>query len=285
MMTGALRSQGSVFREGAHIHYDVEGSGPAVTLLHGFLGSTLSWGSIMRGLSQKYGCVAIDLIGHGQSDSPGDPERYSMTHCVEDVVAVLAELGVDATALIGYSMGGRVALHLATRSGSPVRALVCESANPGIEDPTEREARAQADDELAQKIDEEGLPSFVDWWEELPLFASQARLSQYARSRLRAHRLNTNPLGAAGSLRGMGTGRQPSLWDRLGMVKVPALIVAGADDEKYVGIAREMALAIDGAALSIMEDAGHSVHLEQPDRFLDVVSNFLDQDRRVAGGG
>jgi 2-succinyl-6-hydroxy-2,4-cyclohexadiene-1-carboxylate synthase len=284
-MTGVLRSGGSIFREGAHIHYDVEGGGPAVTLLHGFLGSTHSWSGIMPGLSEQYGCVAIDLVGHGQSDSPADPARYSMAHCVEDVVAVLAELGVEATAVIGYSMGGRVALHLAIEKGSPVGALVCESANPGIEDPVERDARAQADDELAQKIYEEGLPAFVDWWEDLPLFASQARLSPYARSRLRAQRLNTDPVGAANSLRGIGTGRQASLWRRLGMVKVPALIVAGADDEKYVGIAREMTLGIEDAALSIIEDAGHAAHLEQPERFLDVAFNFLSQDRRIAGGG
>jgi 2-succinyl-6-hydroxy-2,4-cyclohexadiene-1-carboxylate synthase len=266
------------------MHYRVEGSGPAVTLLHGFLGSGESWRDIVPGLSERYRCVTVDLVGHGQSDSPDDPARYSMTHCVDDVIAILRDLGIRTTAVIGYSMGGRIALHMAVRSGSTVEALVCESATPGIDDPIEREARAQADDELAQKIEEEGLESFVDWWEQLPLFATQARMDQRSRSRLRAQRLSTSPVGAANSLRGTGTGRQGSLWGQLGKVRVPALLIAGADDEKYVSIARAMTIAMGDAALGIVEDAGHTVHLEQPARFLAVVSEFIDRERRHGNG-
>ena len=281
-------THGHILREGARIFFRVDGSGAPIVLLHGFLGSSQAWSGIIPGLIDRYRCITVDLVGHGQSDAPDEPARYSMMNCVRDVCAVLSEVGVDRTAVIGYSMGGRVALHLSVAAGTPVKALVCESTSPGIQDGPERMERAKSDDELARKIEIDGMESFVDWWEQLPLFASQSRLDDVNRMRLRKQRTATKPTGAANSLRGTGTGRHDPLWNVLGKLKVPTLIVAGADDEKYSDIALRMEGVIEGAEVRIVEEAGHTVHLEKPAEFLATVSEFLDRTwksgRRDADG-
>jgi 2-succinyl-6-hydroxy-2,4-cyclohexadiene-1-carboxylate synthase len=139
----------------------------------------------------------------------------------------------------------------------------------------ERQARREADEALARRIEEEGVEAFVAFWETLPLFASQARLREETRRELRARRLRNRPEGLAGSLRGMGTGSQPSLWERLGELQPRTLLIAGELDEKFCSINRRMAAAIPGAQLHIAPGAGHTVHLEQPEWYADVVAGSL----------
>lgn len=260
---------------GVHLNVEVRGQGPALLLLHGFTGSAATWTPDLEAW-RGFTTVAVDLLGHGGSDCPADPRRYRMERCVEDLVALLDRLDVRRAAALGYSMGGRVALHLALRAPERLWALALESASPGIDDASEREARARSDADLAEAIERDGVEAFVERWQALPLFASQARLPAAVREEVRRQRLGNDPRGLAGSLRGLGAGRQEPLLARMGGIRMPVLVLAGALDDKYCALARRMAAAVPCARMEIVPDAGHAAHLERPRAFADAVRGFLD---------
>jgi len=259
---------------GVRLNVEERGSGPPLLLLHGFTGRASSWlpfAAHWPGLR----LLAVDLIGHGDSDAPPDIARYCMEACVDDLAAVLDALGVERTALLGYSMGGRTALHIALRHPKRVSALVLESASPGISDPAERAARVRSDEELADRIERDGIEMFVDYWQSLPLWESQERLPEAQKAALRAQRLRNSKVGLANSLRGMGAGAQEPLMDRLPQISVPTLFLAGALDSRYVGLARAMSERVAGSEVRIIPDAGHAAHFERPEAFAAEVSAFL----------
>lgn len=252
-------------------------AGYPIVLLHGFTGSTASW-SAQRGPFARHGrVIAVDLIGHGRSGAPAGVDRYRMERCVADLLSLFDRLGLDRVRLVGYSMGGRVALHVAVAAPERVSALVLESASPGIADPGERAARRRQDEALADRIEREGIEAFVRYWESLPLFATQRRLPPEVRERLRAQRLGNRPDGLANSLRGMGAGAQEPLWDRLSKLDMPVLLVVGEHDAKYVALGRDMAGRLRRARLAVVPGAGHAVHLERPGEFNRIVCEFLNE--------
>ncbi|MCS7050875.1 MAG: 2-succinyl-6-hydroxy-2,4-cyclohexadiene-1-carboxylate synthase [Thermomicrobium sp.] len=252
------------------------GDGPPLLLLHGFAGSGASWTPLAPALlSFGLRLVAPDLLGHGASAAPSDPRRYAADEQVADLVALLDSLALERTAVLGYSMGGRLALHLATSVPQRVSTIVLESTSPGIADPTERAARQLADEALARSIEERGLAWFADYWERHPLFATRQRLDESVRTALRARWLTQRPWGLAASLRGFGSGTMPPLWDRLAGLYQPTLVLAGALDERYATIARLMVEHLPQGKLVVLPDAGHAVHLEQPQGFLAAVRAFL----------
>ena len=161
-----------------------------------------------------------------------------------------------------------------------VSALILESATAGIQDARERQQRAEADVALAQRIEEIGVEAFVDEWEQLPIWESQRALPVEVLRPQRDIRLSNRAVGLANSLRGMGQGAQPSYWDRLSEIDVPVLLMAGALDRKFVGIAGQMGIRIADATLSVIPEAGHAVHLERPDEFLEDVHEFLARCER-----
>ena len=257
---------------GIELNVRRQGNGPALLLLHGFTGGGATWQPFDW---PGYEAIAVDLPGHGDSDKPADAERYRMERNVEDLVALLDQLGVERAAVLGYSMGGRVALHLALHAPERLWALVMESASPGIESQAERADRRRSDGEMADSIVRDGVEPFVDRWQAIPLFASQSRLPADERERLRQQRLRNEALGLANSLRGLGAGEQQPLYARLREIATPALVLAGADDAKYRTIAERTAEALPNARLQIVADAGHAVHLEQPQAFSVAVREFL----------
>ena len=263
--------------DGLRLHVTCSGTGPPLALLHGFTGSGATWESLRGALDARHTIIAIDLPGHGRSAAPDDPARYALDRFADDLVTVLDALGMDRIALLGYSLGGRAALRFALRHPSRIAALIVESASPGIADAAERSSRRAADDALAETIERDGVESFVAWWERLPLWASQASLPEAARARLHGQRLDNRPRGLANSLRGAGAGVDPPVFDRLATLDVPALIIAGAVDEKYVAGGQQMATALRAAHLAIVPDVGHATHLERPDAFAALVSGFLDR--------
>ena len=246
-----------------------------LVLLHGFTGSTANWGQHLDTFA-KYGLhiIAIDLPGHGQSDAPDDPARYSIKRHQNDILAALQALYVQEgqAMLLGYSMGGRIALY--TAFSGFFRALILESASPGIENVEEREERRRSDEALATSIEREGVPAFVERWERLPLFASQQTLPPEIKEALHAQRLQNNATGLAQSLRGVGTGVQPSLYAQLPTLHIPVLLIAGELDIKFTKIAQRMAQLLPQAQLHIIPAAGHTVHLEQPQLFTTLVKDF-----------
>jgi len=250
-------------------------SGPALVMLHGFTGSAAGWGRQLDTLA-AYGLrvIALDLLGHGQSGAPADPQRYAIEYCRQDILVALQELGVSKgqAILLGYSMGGRIALY--TAFSGFFRALILESASPGLEDPAEREQRRISDEALAASIERDGVQAFIERWEELPLFASQKTLPLESRETLRRQRLQNRATGLAQSLRGVGLGVQPSLYDRLPALHIPVLLIAGELDTKFTAIARHMAQALPQSQLRIIPGAGHTIHLERPEEFVSLVRDF-----------
>ncbi|HEU5433589.1 MAG TPA: alpha/beta fold hydrolase, partial [Thermomicrobiales bacterium] len=193
-------------------------------------------------------------------------------------------MGIDRAAVIGYSMGGRLALAFAVSHPTRVSALLLESASAGIADEAQRSARRAADDRLADTIERDGLEKFVIAWERLPLFASQARLPQFRRDAIRGDRLRQRENGLANSLRGFGQGAQPALHSRLDRIACPVLLVVGDGDAKFRGIAADLALRFPNARVEVVPAAGHAVHLEQPERFASIARAFV-QSAALAGEG
>lgn len=258
------------------VRYEVEerGSGAAVLLLHGFTGSLETWDSHLRALDGLR-AIRLDMLGHGRSEAPADPARYRMEEVVEDLAAIFDALAVERAAVVGYSMGGRVALRFGLAHPERCWALVLESASPGIAEADERAKRIEADERLARLLETEGIEAFVRYWESLPLWATQERLPQEVRQALRALRLAQRPHGLANSLRGLGAGHDHSVLDRLGGLQLPVLLITGALDEKYVALAAKMRARLPNARWVNVPGAGHAVHLEAPETFTQVVSEFL----------
>ena len=265
--------------DGLHLHVVSSSGGEPVVMLHGFTGSSETWAPLRAALGDRVAALAVDLPGHGASGAPDDPGRYTLGRLAGDLVRVLDAFGVRRAAVLGYSLGARAALRFALDHPSRVSALMLESVSPGILDVAERDARRVSDAELADAIEREGIAAFVDRWERMPLFASQAMLDEEARAGLRAQRMANRPRGLANSLRGAGAAVEGPLLERLTTLDVSTLLVAGALDTKYVAFGRLMAQSMPRARLSVVEAAGHAVHLEQPAAFAALVADFLDSAR------
>ena len=263
--------------EGAELNVEMTGQGPALVVLHGFTGSIQTWQSFSEVAKTGFTVVAVDLPGHGASDSPPDSRMYTMERHVQALAEILDRVGLERVAWLGYSLGGRIALSAAVALPERTTALVLASASPGIASEEERQQRIREDEALACWIAEVGVERFVEYWESLPLWHSQKRLPAVIRDGLRSQRLRNNPCGLANSLRGVGTGAQPPLHDRLEELTAPVLLVAGEEDQKFIGIAREMHRSIPTSRLETVPRAGHAVHLEQPEIFSRTVTGFLEE--------
>jgi len=262
---------------GVNYHLDDRGAGRNLALLHGFTGRAASWNEHFGPLARHFRVLALDLLGHGETSIPSGLARYRIEESAADVIAVLQAAGALPAALLGYSMGGRLALYTALTYPSTFHALILESASPGLRDEAARQERLQKDEALASSILEHGVPAFVDAWEQLPLFATQRAMPAERRARQRAIRLGNDPLGLANSLRGMSTGAQPSLWERLPELKIPVLLITGSEDAKFNAIADEMMPLLPYAQRVIISGAGHTAHVEQPAQFDEAVTRFLLQ--------
>jgi 2-succinyl-6-hydroxy-2,4-cyclohexadiene-1-carboxylate synthase len=260
---------------GVSLFVETEGAGPPVVLLHGFTGSGRSLAETAASLRPGFRTVRIDLVGHGRSDAPADSAAYTLEACAAQVARVIEVACSGSAHVLGYSMGGRVALALAAWHPTRVRSTILIGARAGLADAAVRAERRRADEALARDLERDGLEAFVDRWMALPLFASQARLGPAFLARARRERLRQDPAGLAASLRGMGAGAQPPLFDRLGEIDVPALLVAGAEDERFAEVADDLARRLPRARAVRIAGAGHAAHLERPEAFARVAREFL----------
>lgn len=242
-------------------------------MLHGFTGSSQAWGPrIVDGLTGAgLVPVLVDLPGHGRDIGNTDPSMFTLDAALELIDAACS----GPSPLIGYSMGGRLALHYSLRYPERVTALILESSSPGLVRAEERSSRRAADDALAGRVLERGIEAFVDDWEALPMFASEVSLAAEVRAAVRAGRLANAASSLAASLRGLGTGSLPSLWHQLSGLATPTLILAGEFDTKFVVVAERMADLLPNAHLVVVPSAGHSIHLEQPGAWCAEVTSFL----------
>ncbi|PID16203.1 2-succinyl-6-hydroxy-2,4-cyclohexadiene-1-carboxylate synthase [Sporosarcina sp. P34] len=244
-------------------------------MLHGFTGSTATWQQTIEVLAANYHVVAIDLIGHGKTEAPETSTRYKMEEQIKDLYEILQKLEIKQPVLLGYSMGGRVALGYTATYPEKVAGLILESSSPGLYTTEQQIARRTADAKLADQIEQQGMVEFVDFWQEIPLFHSQKKLSESQQQAVRSERLNQRPTGLANSLRGMGTGSQPSYWQTLEQLSLPVLLITGSEDEKFETIAQEMLKRLPNARHETIKDAGHAIHVEKPQQFATMIKSFL----------
>lgn len=237
---------------------------PTLVLLHGFTHTGSSWAPVIRRLGERYSAIAPDIRGHASASTR---EPVTLPGVIEDLTALVPD---GQFALVGYSMGGRIALHVALALSGRVQRLILVGASPGIADALERRARLETDERLADWIaGESSVESVARRWESTEVLAGQP-----ANVAARAHRdrLRNTPGGLARALRGLGTGALPSVWERLGELGMPVVLVAGERDQKFTATARRMAAAIRNARVVIVPGAGHAVHLEAPKRIAELIA-------------
>jgi 2-succinyl-6-hydroxy-2,4-cyclohexadiene-1-carboxylate synthase len=227
----------------------------SVVLLHGFSGTSRAWDGVVERLDrERYLPLAVDLPGHG--DAADAPLPITFAGCVAHVL----ERAPDRFALCGYSLGGRVALHVALAAPTRVSRLVLVSSSAGIEDPAERAQRRAADRRLADELEAGAFEEFIERWRSQPVFAGEPlEAGRLAREDQRRNR----PEALAAVLRGIGTGEMEPLWDRLHELAMPVTVLAGERDRRFVAIARRLA-ALPPAAELIELPGGHGLLFENP---------------------
>ncbi len=244
------------------LHSERSGRGPRLVLAHGFTQNLGCWGAIADDLATDHEVVRVDLPGHGRS---GQVEAD-----LPATAGLLGDVGGPATYL-GYSLGGRVALHLALSRPQLVRGLVLIGATAGIDDPAERAARRRADEALADEVERTGVDPFLERWLAGPLFATLPPEAAFVDARRQSP-----ATGLAASLRRAGTGTQEPLWDRLAALTMPVLVLAGALDDRFCALGRRLAEAIGATAtFAAVPGAGHAAHLEQPSALLALLRPWL----------
>jgi 2-succinyl-6-hydroxy-2,4-cyclohexadiene-1-carboxylate synthase len=238
-----------------------------VMLLHGLLGAPASWDDVVRALGDRVSAPAIPwLPGHGPAAGALPEGGF------EAVVEGLGALWLTArTTLVGYSLGGRLALALAARFPERVRGVVAIGAHTGLTSPAERTERAAWEQGLVADLERDGLPAFVDAWEQQPIFATQAALSQPDRDRQREIRLGHHPAGIAWAIDVLGTGKMPALLGPLARGGVPVIFAVGALDRRAVAVAREAMGVLPRAEVVVVPEAGHNLLLEAPGVVADLI--------------
>ncbi len=244
---------------------------PPILFLHGFMGTSADWTEITSRFSDRFYCLLPDLPGHGKTPLGDEVSYAAWTSLLKEE---LSAQGIEKTHLVGYSMGGRLALYFAMTYPEMVEKLVLESANPGIDAETERTERAALDDKLAARLRRDGMNAFLEFWYNIPLFAS---LNEYPalKDELIHKRADQNPENMARVLSELSPGRQPSLWARLTNLTMPTLLVAGELDEKYCRIIRQMAATKPDAKRVTLPGCGHNAHHENPDQFINILLEWL----------
>ncbi|MEO1670836.1 MAG: 2-succinyl-6-hydroxy-2,4-cyclohexadiene-1-carboxylate synthase [Cyanobacteria bacterium J06631_2] len=243
---------------------------PVILLLHGFMGDCHDFERAIASLSE-FCCLAVDLPGHGQTETEQGSD-YQMPLVAEALIDLLVELQIERCILVGYSMGGRIALYLAVYFPQYFYGAVLESASPGLATEPERDRRRLKDEQLAKQLESADLANFVQQWYANPLFKSFVVHPDADQAISR--RLNNNPRKLAISLRNIGLGTQPSLWNSLSKIQIPLLLIVGELDRKFVEINQAIANNCHLAELKIVSGSGHNVHFEQPAKFSQLLIDF-----------
>lgn len=250
--------------------WNPEGRHTAV-LLHGFTGSERSFDRVIPHLSKDIRVIVPLLPGHGVARYP--LADYKMASQIDWLHQGIEQLGLTQFTLIGYSMGGRLALGYALTH--PVEKLILSSSSPGIADEQARQERAQADAQLSRRIEDEGIQAFVDFWQEIPLFSTQKEVSTDIQKAVRQERESHDAKPLAQSLREFSTGEMPNYWPRLTEYPHPVELVVGELDHKFVDINLRMQREFPHASLRIVENVGHAIHVENSKMFATIIEDYI----------
>lgn len=239
-----------------------------VVLLHGFAGTRGTWDGVEKHLSaERYRPLALDLPGHGQLVDA--PRPLTFDGCVQSVL----ERSPERFVLAGYSMGGRIALHVALAAPERIVRLVLVSATAGIDDPAERAQRRDADHRLADEVEGGTIADFVDRWRSQAMFAEDP---PEVGALARADQSRNRPDSVAAALRGVGTGEMQPLWQRLGELAMPVTVLVGRRDTKFCALGERMVGLLPEARLLVVS-GGHGLPLESPE----IVAQAIDRGKLV----
>lgn len=263
------------------VHTWGNANNPAVICLHGFMQTGASWNTVAKTLSTKFYVLAPDLIGHGKTTVPLHPDNFTFT-ALTNQLDVLVDYCDSVAYLVGYSMGGRLAATYTVAHLAKVCGLVLESAGLGPATQTEREQRAEKVAKTEARLQTGTLQDFVDFWEQLPLFASQKALPAATKQAMRKERLANNPQALALITQYAGQHRMDNLREPLVTAGVPVLYLAGELDAAYTEVARSLAAECanhkpNNTALhtAIVPGVGHNIHAENPDGASTYIADFL----------
>jgi 2-succinyl-6-hydroxy-2,4-cyclohexadiene-1-carboxylate synthase len=249
---------------------------PVLLLLHGFMGSRHDWDDLVEYFSGTYRLLTVDLPGHGEFHI--DEERFITISRVAVMLAeLLDELSIERVDVLGYSMGGRVALNFAVYFPHRCHRVVIVSASPGLKSARERLIRIKHDKQLADRLRRESMGPFVSDWYQQQVFSSLEHHPEI-RDEMMSRRLENDPVELALALDMLGLGMMAPLGKKLANLKVPLLYIAGELDDKYSRIGRQLADLCPSVEVRIISRAGHLVHCEQPETFRSLVHDFLTRD-------
>ncbi len=248
---------------------------PTLLLLHGFMGSGRVFDHLIDRLEEFCNPVTLDLIGHGKTGMPAETARFTVSEQIRDLHKIINQLEPGKIYLHGYSMGGRLALRYAIEYQDELKGLILESTNYGIEDTQHKTEREELDEERAQQI-EKDFGYFLKEWSNLPLFNTGLSTPEDLRDTYNSVQREQDEYAMANSLRGFGTAKMPSVRSKLTELKLPVLLLAGEADEKYCRIMKEISGLLTQSRFEIVKDAGHRVHLENPDSFVERLRLFVE---------
>ncbi len=249
---------------GIRLHYEVHGRGTPLVLIHGFAGTAESWKPQIPDLAAKYRLILYDARGHWRSESPRSADRYSHEIFADDLRALLDHLDAETAVVGGLSMGGVIALTFYFKSPQRVRALILADTGPGFRNPERRAEWTRSRETVARLLEEGGMPAFAQ--------SKYALLDYYTTPDIM---LQHDPIGLAHVNRKVLVIPDSQLIDRLPEVKVPTLVIVGADDTDFLAASEVMARKIPGAAHVVIPKAGHGANVDQPEAFNRAILDFL----------
>ena len=259
-----------------HLQFRIRrhGKGKPILALHGFAQNAESWDRLSI---DGYEVFALDLIGHGKSDKPIDQEPYQLNAILDQIHQIIHQFFKDRSfILLGYSMGGRIALNYVETYGSnSVDDLIIESSSLGISDEKRRLKRRTSDEKLASEIENKGTTWFSEFWGGLPIFASQKNLDQSLKNALHKQRIENSPHALALTLRSTGQGQIPAIKNERLKMQEKMLYLAGALDLKYTKLARTHFKDVS----VIVSGVGHNIHLEAPVEYNRLIKAHLEKEK------
>ncbi len=244
-------------------------------MLHGITGSLDDWREIHSSLNPNFNYIGIDLVGHGNSDSPVIVDKYNPQAISKQINDFLINLSIEQVIICGYSMGGRAALSFAIDHPNKIKGLILESTTAGIESKKIRSERIKTDEEIAHYIESHNIEEFVGLWMSKEIFNTQRRFSNEKLKNIRKKKTLNSKIGLANSLRGFGTGRMDYFGNKLNQTNCPVLLITGEFDTEFTKINSALKKKFPNAKHRIIKNAGHNTHIEEPGRFVTIVNWFL----------
>ena len=246
-----------------------------ILMLHGFTGSLDDWQEMHDSLNPNFNYIGIDLIGHGNSDSPVIVDKYSPQSLSKQISDLLNNLSIEQVIILGYSMGGRAALSFAINHPKIIRGLILESTTAGIGNEKDRMVRIWSDEELANYIESHSIEEFIELWTSKEIFNTQRRFSNRKLKNIRKKKTLSSKIGLANSLRGFGTGKMDYFGNKLNQINCPVLLITGELDTKFTKINSVLKKKLPNAKHRIIKNAGHNTHIEELGRFVSIINEFL----------